>query len=196
MLTDPELYQTFNALLDPQPPGLRMRLHFRLRAGPLSPGFRQGGRRGASGASDAAARHEWALDHYPPDATCFEPFPLALPYVFPFFCETNASFTVEQEGYYRLDFQVDACDCIFVEYTQGLHVPGWWGEGWGEDLFLVTDEDPGHCPDFAGSPSMGRFWYHEIDAPGNLLMWADAVCCDLPVDVEPMSWDRLKALYR
>lgn len=196
VLTDPDLYQTFTrcSILSPEfcgcdcPSGY-LPVRYNLVFAKVGDGLRDG---------QAMMRfsHEWALDHYPPGTECFEPFHLALPYIFPFFCEADASFTVEQEGYYRLEFPVDVCDCIFVEYTQGLHIPCWWGEGWGEDLFLVTDEDPGHCPDFAGEPGMGYFWYREIEAPGNLLMWADAVCCDAPIDVDPASWDHVKALYR
>lgn len=197
LLTDLELYQAYTRCLIQSPPACGCTC----TAGYLPIRYNLIFAKVGDEEIDAHVRlslgHAWALDQYPPETVCFEPLGLVCRYWRPFYCEYDAPIAVQQEGYYRLEIAAESgCDCIYVQYTQALHIPSFWSDDWGTSLFLVTDGSPGHCPDFAGSPSMGYIWYQEIDAPGNLLMWIDAVCCDMPVDVEPLSWDRLKALYR
>lgn len=142
--------------------------------------------------------NSYELDHYPPGTVCFNPPGLEWPpYQVPFYCTLEESFTVDNEGFYKVTLTgTGLCDCIFLDFTQALHVPYFWHEHWGSQLFLVADDNPGHCPDYTVNPNMGYLWYTEIDAPGNILMWADATCCENPVGTESDSWGSLKALFR
>jgi hypothetical protein len=140
--------------------------------------------------------HSYELSLYPPGTVCFDPPGLVGRYQIPFYCLFDEAFTVTLEGFYKVTLAAAGdCDCISMSYTQALHVPLGY-DHWGSELFLVTDENPGHCPDYIVNPNMGYLWYTEIDAPGNIVMWADATCCENPVSVDRESWGGVKALYR
>jgi len=142
--------------------------------------------------------HAYRLDRFPPETVCFDPpGGLSSPrYQAPFFCGSEDVFTVGLEGFYKVTITaVDECGCIYLDYTQALHIP-LFSNGWGSELFLVADDNPGHCPDYYVNPSMGYLWYSEIAVPGNIVMWADATCCDNPVSSDRESWGNVKALYR
>jgi hypothetical protein len=144
--------------------------------------------------------HSYLTEQYPPGTVCYDP-PGGYGgprYQELFFCRVDESITVTSQGYYRVTLTGAAdCGCIFLEYTQGLHVGAvFMGEHWGTELFLVADDESGLCPDYAVNPNMGLMWYTEIYALGKMIMWADATCCENPVDAESRSWGSLKALYR
>lgn len=197
LLTDPEIYQYYTrcSILSPFACGCDCSSGYTVTRYNLI--FAKVGEGEVDGYVTMSLGDSYELDLFPPGTVCFDPPGLVGRYRWPFYCMTGASFTVEQAGYYRLEITpVADCDCIFLDYTQALHLPLGLSDGWGTSLFLVTDDDPDHCPDYTAGPSMGYLWYREIDAPGHLLMWADATCCDTPVDVDRASWDRVKALYR
>ncbi len=144
--------------------------------------------------------HAYLTEQYPPDTVCYDP-PGGYGgprYQYPFFCQIEESITVTTPGFYKVTLTGPAdCGCIYTEYTQALHVGTFsMGESWGSRLFLVASDESGLCPDYAGHPDTGHMWYDEIYALGKIIMWADATCCDHPVDTESRGWGSLKALYR
>ena len=145
-----------------------------------------------------ALGHSYNLNLFPPGTVCFDPPGQDGPrYQVPFYCTLEEAFTVNIEGFYKVTLTgAGLCDCIFLDYTQALHVPFLWDQHWGSQLFLVADDNPDHCPDYSVNPNMGFLWYTEIDAPGNIVMWADATCCENPVGTERDTWGSLKALFR
>ena len=145
--------------------------------------------------------NSYRFDTFPAGTVCYYPPGDDGPrYQNNFYCNAEGPFTMTMgiEGYYKITLTDSyECDCIYLTFTQAMHIPILdYSNHWGVDLFLVTDENPDHCPDYTAGGNMGLLWYTEIDAPGNILMWADASCCENPVSVDRASWDSLKALYR
>ena len=88
------------------------------------------------------------------------------------------------------------CDCAFLdcEYFLAVNIATAFPETQRPDL--VTDEFPTTC---ASYNSYGFGWEDLVAAyglPGNIVVWADIICCDDPLASEPGTWGSLKQLYR
>jgi len=87
------------------------------------------------------------------------------------------------------------CGCLCVDGTYLLSV---WFESCtsGAGLELVTDEFPSPCTSWN---NWGLGWEDLVTGfgfPGNLIIFADAVCCASPSAVERTTWGTVKETYR
>jgi len=136
-------------------------------------------------------------DTYPPEATCFLPTPCPIQsYNYPRYSYAEATVTLVDPGYYEIVFTGDFSDsdCIYSNYT---HTISSWLNFMANNIFFVSDDNPGHCPDhYATTWFSGECRWNEIAASGNMLLWAEVSCCDVPVSTEKLSFDALKSFYR
>ncbi|MFH1845805.1 MAG: hypothetical protein ABIF77_21690 [bacterium] len=104
------------------------------------------------------------------------------------------SITIDTPGLYDLALPV-TCDCAFVNYVYFLtfHFLTPFGEAQRPDL--VTDDVPRECVSFndygAGWEDLNGYGF-----PGSIVMYADAACCEQPVNETPSTWGGVKSLYR
>jgi hypothetical protein len=89
------------------------------------------------------------------------------------------------------------CGCAFLDYTYLLSVHFQslsCTDGTVPDL--VTDNFPTVCTSWN---NYGTGWTDIVRSfgfPGNLMMWADAQCCEPPVGTGTKSWGAIKGLFR
>lgn len=142
----------------------------------------------------------WKLDLYPPGTVCFDPPSgfVGPRYSYGFYCRTGVETAVlVDEGWYELRFTgLPTCGCVSLDYAHAMLMYPWYATDWGTSLFLAIDDAPDHCPDYYANPSMGHLWFTGIEAPGNLIMWADASCCEPAVATMTLPWGSLKVRYR
>lgn len=105
--------------------------------------------------------------------------------------------TIDEPGMYDISLPID-CACAYLFdppgapywYLLSMHFP---------ELFtanLITDNLPTNCTSWN---DWGSGWFDLVGEggfPGNILMWGDVVCCDVPVGNERMNWDEIKSLFR
>jgi hypothetical protein len=142
---------------------------------------------------DLSLGDSYLLPDFPPGPECSRPSN-GTGYSFGRYCHGDNGYTnLTDSGFYKITLtNISACDCVYTSYAHSFTFFLFGAE----DIFLVTNVDPGHCPDFTGDPSMGSIWWDEIDAPGNMSIWADVNCCLDPVGTEECNWERVKAFYK
>jgi hypothetical protein len=135
--------------------------------------------------------------NYPPGPACF--WPTACPpgsYGYAHYCWHEVDTLMESAGFYEIVFTGDLadCGCISTAYTHSLAIMRHYPDV--EPVLLVTDYNPGHCPDHqAVEYFMGSCFWETFEADGNLMFWAEISCCEPPVGAKQASWGTLKALY-
>jgi hypothetical protein len=104
---------------------------------------------------------------------------------------------IDTDGLYDISIPiVDECECAAMNnyFLLSCHFPQLFPAAQRPDL--VTDEFPVGCTTWN---DFGFGWMDVIASfgwPGEILMWGDAACCELPVADAPNSWGRVKSLYR
>lgn len=74
--------------------------------------------------------------------------------------------------------------------------PGAWAIGGWFTAEMITDDFPTACTSFN---DWGSGWHDlvvDFGFPGNLVMWADAMCCEDPIAQERRTWGDVKSLFR
>lgn len=104
-------------------------------------------------------------------------------------------FTVDTEGLYDFSIPI-VCECMEVGYPYFLsfHFTTEFPETGRPDI--ITDEAPLGCVSWN---DYGTGWFdlvNDFDLPGEIIMWADADCCEDPVATETKTWGDIKSLYR
>ncbi len=102
--------------------------------------------------------------------------------------------TIPQTGLYDIAIPLgEFCDCAFMDYWYFLsfHFPDPMpGVG------LIMDDSPTPCTVYN---DWGAGWtdlYSTFSEIGNLIMYAEATCCDVPVDGDDDSWGKVKSIFR
>lgn len=97
-------------------------------------------------------------------------------------------------GLYDIVLPMESCGCMELVHRYAI---SYTFEGFfSSPPDVVTDNLP--QPGTSWN-DYGLGWYDlvvDFGYPGNLLMWADATCCESPVGDEPASWGTVKSLYR
>ena len=103
-------------------------------------------------------------------------------------------FTVTEAGLYDFTIPV-VCDCMEFgyQYLLSFHITTEFPEAGRPDI--ITDEFPVGCTSWN---DYGFGWQdmQGFDLPGEIIMWADANCCENPVATETETWGSIKSLYR
>jgi hypothetical protein len=105
--------------------------------------------------------------------------------------------TITDPGLYDIALPLyDYCDCAYLEYGYFLsfHIPTVFPETMRPNM--ITDDLPSGCTSYN---DYGLGWDDlvvDVGFPGNIVMWADIICCENPVAVEQGTWGLLKTLYR
>jgi hypothetical protein len=94
-------------------------------------------------------------------------------------------------GLYDVALPIE-CGCAFLNYTYLLSVHF---QSATAAVDLVTDNRPGSCTSWN---DWGQGWQDlfTYGFPGNLLIWADAVCCEPPISTDTETWSTLKGMFR
>ena len=103
--------------------------------------------------------------------------------------------TITNPGLYDIALPMGPCACAFFgfDYAVSINFP---------DLFpatarpdAVTDVTPLGCVSYN---DYGTGWTdtYTFGFPGELIMYADVICCEPPVPTEDSSWGDVKSLFR
>lgn len=115
-------------------------------------------------------------------------------YTLGFRCPGDVEAELTASGFYEAIVPVD-CACVSQAWVHGLSI-AFWPIGT-SDLQLVTNDEPGHCPDWSWySWMLGSCRWNEIAAPGHFVQWCEVSCCSEPVGAESISWGAVKTLYK
>jgi hypothetical protein len=107
--------------------------------------------------------------------------------------------TIDAAGLYDIGLPFgDFCDCAFVfddagapiKYLMSLHFVNVFTTS------LITDEFPLGCYSWN---NWGSGWYdlvNDAGFPGELIIYGDVECCDLPVGAEKSTWGNMKQIFR
>ena len=112
--------------------------------------------------------------------------------------------TIDAPGLYDIAIPImDECACSYMYWSTS--VPGYpWGPYLISVYFpilfsadLVTDDVPTPCTVYNdwGSGWVDLYDYGFSDY-GNVIMYAEADCCEFPVAEQPATWGSVKSLYR
>ena len=105
--------------------------------------------------------------------------------------------TINEPGLYDIALPLyDYCDCAYLEYGYFLsfHFATTFPDSMRPDL--VTDDLPSGCTSYNDYGFGWEDLVTGVGLPGNIVMWADIICCENPVTVEQGTWGLLKTLYR
>jgi hypothetical protein len=113
-------------------------------------------------------------------------------------CGTNLlQVVLTSSGMWDIGLPID-CDCLSLhrKYLIGFYIDSYSNAG-GTVPSLVTDAGPATlCTNYN---NYGSGWMDLTSAypswPGNLVFFAEAECCELPVPTEEKSWGFIKKLY-
>jgi hypothetical protein len=106
-------------------------------------------------------------------------------------------------GVYDIGIPLDGCQCSYMYWA--TPVPGF---PWGPylisfhfpELFtanLITDNTPTPCVAFNNWGSgWADLWDYGFSGFGDIVMYAEADCCEFPVSAEESTWGHLKGLYK
>ncbi len=101
---------------------------------------------------------------------------------------------ITDAGLYDIVLPVDDCGCMELvhDYAISFNLVDFLASS----IDAVTDDvpEPG-----SSWNDYGLGWFdlvQDFGYPGNLLIWADADCCESPVAGEPASWGEIKSYYR
>ncbi len=126
---------------------------------------------------------------YDPTLGCFLPGAII--------CESPVyTVTIDKAGMYdiALPLIADDCPCAFFGYKYALGMT--FLTSFASEPDLVTDDTPVGCTSY---DDYGLGWYDLVtgfELPGEMIMNADIICCDNPVDNENSSWGEVKSLFR
>ncbi len=104
--------------------------------------------------------------------------------------------TIDAPGLYDISVPLP-CECAYFRDATGM--PYWYliSFHFVDEMLgtIITDDFPTACTSFN---DWGSGWVDllEYGFPGNLIMWADAVCCEDPIDAEAKSLGEIKNLFR
>lgn len=134
-------------------------------------------------------------DH-PPGTECFAPDTVAPDHGRTYCRDVQEGLMLEEDlGFYELiyrDFDAE-CGCIDMLYTQALAI----NTPSSPEIRLVTNIEPGHCPDHRLVPQMqGIARWFAFEAPGNLVVWAEVDCCETPVETTMQTWSTIREMFR
>ncbi len=123
------------------------------------------------------------------DPECLEPGPLL--------CESNYHHVVlPKGGVWKIPIPVD-CGCLAMKlkYLLGIRILDVSCCGGGVPA-LLTDNSPTPCTNWNNRGAGWSDLAEEFpDWPGNLLIYAEALCCESPIPTENKSWGVIKKLY-
>lgn len=110
---------------------------------------------------------------------------------------TSPTYTVNitASGLYDISLPMGPCACAYFgyDYAVSISFPAAFPSTMRPDA--VTDDTPTGCTSWN---DFGSGWQDTYNAgfPGELVMYADVVCCNDPVADESTTWGSLKSLYR
>lgn len=122
------------------------------------------------------------------DPACAVPGPLA--------CISNAfTVTLPAAGLWDIALPLD-CACADPNYLYSLGVNVYeYRCDTGTNPAIITDVFPTSCTSWNDYGFGLVDLVGDVGFPGNLIMWADAVCCEPPVGADESSWGKVKGLY-
>ncbi len=101
--------------------------------------------------------------------------------------------TIDDAGIYDIGLPTPSCECMAMSYRYSLSYV--FVSSFSSSPDMVTDAFP---TPYVSWNDYGFGWYDlvtDFGFPGNILMWADAVCCETPVANEDGTWGGVKSLY-
>ena len=124
---------------------------------------------------------------FPNDPSCMEPTTVE--------CSTALyTVTFPNAGAFIIALPLN-CDCAFLNYGYAVSIH--FESVTGLSVDLVTDNTPSTCTSYN---NYGLGWVDLVANysgwPGNLKIWADATCCDQPIDTQEESMGSLKGKFR
>ncbi|MFH1843729.1 MAG: hypothetical protein ABIF77_11045 [bacterium] len=106
-------------------------------------------------------------------------------------------FTIDTAGTYDIAMSIfDHCDCAYMNYNYFLsfHFVTTFDSAMLPSL--VSDEFPVGCTSWNDYGFGWQDLVNDFGWPGELMMWADVVCCEFPVGTENGTWGEVKTMYR
>ena len=107
------------------------------------------------------------------------------------------SITIDTAGLYAVSLPMtDICACAELGhwYGVGITFPNAFPETQRPDA--VTDESPLGCVSYNDYGSGWLDAVTDFGFPGELIMYADIVCCSNPVPVDGATWGSIKSMFR
>ncbi|MBU2500710.1 hypothetical protein KJ682_05210 [bacterium] len=105
--------------------------------------------------------------------------------------------TIDAPGVYDINLPLDAgsCPCAYFEYWYGISFTFVDPFPLGMEPEPITDNFPVGCVSYN---DWGQGWQDlfSYGFPGELIMYADILCCSPPVDTEGSTWGGIKTLFR
>ena len=104
---------------------------------------------------------------------------------------------IDAEGLYDISLPIfEQCQCAAVEfwYFLSFHFVSEFATTGRPDL--VADDLPLGCHSWNDYGFGWQDLVNEFGWPGELLMYADVACCEIPVPAKPDTWGGVKILYR
>ncbi len=145
------------------------------------------------GAEDVPVDFDCSVDFeetiYDEALGCFLPGPVI--------CESPVyTVSITDAGMYDIALPMvpDNCPCAFFGYKYAIGMTIYTAFDSNPDV--ITDAIPVGCTSYN---DYGMGWYDLVTGfgfPGELIMYADIVCCENPVDNETNSWGEVKSLFR
>jgi len=124
---------------------------------------------------------------FPNDPNCAEPTNVEC-------SSAQYSVSLPNAGAFNIALPID-CECAFLNYPYALGVHIESIDGPTPDL--ITDSSPSNCTSYN---EFGVGWVDLVAVyptwPGNLKIWADAICCDHPIGTEEESVGSLKGKFK
>ena len=101
---------------------------------------------------------------------------------------------IETAGLHDVTLPLSSCGCMEMVHSYAISYT--FVDFLSSQPDLVTDNQP-----TAGTSwnDYGLGWFDLVSDfayPGNIIIWAEADCCETPVSDEAMSWGELKSRYR
>jgi len=104
---------------------------------------------------------------------------------------------IDAEGLFDISLPIlEQCQCAAIGfwYFLSFHFVSEFGASGRPDL--VADGMPLGCRSWNDYGFGWQDLVSDFDWPGEILMYADAACCEIPVSAEPGTWGSVKSLYR
>lgn len=112
--------------------------------------------------------------------------------------------TIDAAGLYEISIPLyDECDCAYFfdpitldpyYYFLSFHIVTFFDPTMRPDA--ITQDSPVACTSYN---DYGFGWEDlvvDYGWPGNIIIWANALCCDFPIAAAPATWGNVKSLYR
>jgi hypothetical protein len=104
---------------------------------------------------------------------------------------------IDAEGMYDISLPIfEQCQCAAMGfwYFLSFHFVSEFSAAGRPDL--VADNAPLECHSWNDYGFGWQDLVHDFGWPGEILMYADVACCEIPVAAEPGTWGSVKSLYR